>query len=46
MTISIDMLASRDEMIRLCHRIHVNSVPAKYPGDAIVSRNVAPLDIA
>jgi hypothetical protein len=53
MTVSIDMLASHDEMILLCHRIHAHPVLTKHPCDAIVfalqrivPRNVAPLDMA
>ena len=36
MTLSIDMIASRTEMIRLQHRIHAYPVLPKHPCDAIV----------
>ena len=53
MTVSIKMLASRDEMIRLRRYIHAYPMLPKHACDAvasapqrIVSRNVAPLDMA
>ncbi|WP_213765200.1 hypothetical protein [Caballeronia sp. dw_19] len=54
MTASIDMLASRAELIQSRHRPHGYPVLAKHPCGTfvfalrgmIVSRNAAPLDIA
>jgi hypothetical protein len=52
MTVSTDMLASGGEMIQLTHRIRAHHMLTKHPCDAafamqtIVSRNVAPLDMA
>jgi hypothetical protein len=52
MTVSTNMLASGDEMIQLPHDVRAHLALTKHPCDAaftmqtIVSRNVAPLDMA